>query len=264
MKKLIVGMALFLSLPVFAATSTPVKVQEGTRSFQGDLYVPDHPKADLPLIVVVHEWWGNNDYPKMRAKRIADELGYAALSVDLYGGKVATNVKDAQDLSGPFYKTPELGVDLLKKFIDATKAANPSIDYNKIAAIGYCFGGTQALNLARSGHLPAGEKLLGVVSFHGGLASSLKAKGPIEPKLLVLHGGADKMVTPKDVAAFKTEMKEDHADMTFKAYPGAMHAFTNPDSTANGKKFGIPIAYNEKADHDSWNMMSAFFTKIFQ
>ncbi len=252
----------------FAAHSLPVSVKEGDRVFQGSISIPDSPKGALPLVVVVHEWWGKTEYPEMRAMQIADDLGYAALVVDLYGeGKTAQNPKDAQALATPFYQDPSLGVNRIRKFIAAAtetaKQGGASIDTSKIAAIGYCFGGTQVLNLARAGALPDNGKLIGVVSFHGGLASSLRAQGPIEPKLLVLHGAADKMVKQEEVSAFKDEMKKAKADLVFKAYPGALHAFTNPKATEIGKKFQIPVAYDEKADKDSWVQMKSFLKKNF-
>jgi dienelactone hydrolase len=272
MKKWIPSIALsmlfFAVSAAFGASTVPVNVKDGDKTYLGTLYIPTKAKGPLPMVVVVHEWWGKTDYPDMRAKRIADELGYAALAVDLYGeGKIATTPPEAQSLSSPFYKDPLIGVNLLQKFIaaapDAAKTANASIDPSKIAAIGYCFGGTQALNLARSEQMPNGDKLLGVVSFHGGLASSLKAPAPITTKLLVLQGGADQFVKPDEVAAFKKEMSDDKADMTFKSYPGASHAFSNPKATENGKKYNIPIAYNAKADKDSWSMMKTFFKNLF-
>lgn len=252
----------------FAAHSVPVTVKEGNRVFQGSISIPDSSKGALPLVVVVHEWWGKTEYPEMRANKIADDLGYAALVVDLYGeGKTAQNPQDAQALATPFYQDPNLGVNRIRKFIaaatEAAKQGNAAIDTSKIAAIGYCFGGTQVLNLARAGALPDNEKLVGVVSFHGGLASSLQAQGPIEPKLLVLHGAADKMVKQEEVSAFKDEMKKAKADLVFKAYPGALHAFTNPKATELGKKFQIPVAYDEKADKDSWIQMKSFLKKNF-
>lgn len=259
---------LFTAGSALGASTVPVNVKDGDKTYLGTLFIPDKAKGALPLVVVIPEWWGKTDYPDMRARKIADELGYAALAVDLYGeGKIATTPTEAQALAGPFYQNPEMGVKRLQLFMaavpEAAKTANASIDPNKIITIGYCFGGSMALNLARSGEMPGNDKLLGVVSFHGGLASSLKAPGPITAKLLVLHGGADKLVKPEDVTAFKKEMKDDKADMVFIAYPGALHAFTNPKATEYGKKFNMPIAYNAKADKDSWSKMKEFMKKLF-
>jgi dienelactone hydrolase len=251
-----------------AAQSTPVTVKEGAKSFQGTLFYPDQVKGKLPLVIVVHEWWGKTEYPEMRAQKLADELGYAALAVDLYGeGKSVSTPPEAQALAGPFYKEPTVGVKRLREFAEAVpaaaKKAKISIDSSKIAAIGYCFGGTQVLNLARAGGLSGKEKLLGVVSFHGGLESSIKSSTPIHPKILVLTGAADPMVDEKQVDAFKEEMKKDKADFNVISYPGAKHAFTNPKATELGTKYNIPIAYNAEADQDSWVKMKNFLKGLF-
>jgi dienelactone hydrolase len=251
-----------------AAQSTPVDIKEGDKTYKGTLFYPDKAVGALPLVIVVHEWWGKTEYPDMRARKIADELGYAALSVDLYGeGKTVSTPPEATQASGAFYKNPEMGVKLLQAFAaavpTAAKTAGVTIDPSKVGAIGYCFGGTQVLNLARAGGLSGKDKLVGVVSFHGGLESSLKDKTPIKTKILVLTGAADKMVDAKQVDAFKAEMKKDKADFDVVSYPGAMHAFTNPKATELGTKYNIPIAYNAEADADSWKKMTAFFKKLF-
>jgi dienelactone hydrolase len=261
--------AITLSSSAIAAKKAPVIVKEGTGTFQGDLFLPNQTGKPLPLVVVVHEWWGKNTYPEMRASRIAEELGYAALAVDLYGNsRIAGDPKEAQALSAPFYKDPEMGVKRLKEFIaaapSAAVAASGAIDTSKIAVIGYCFGGGQALNLARADQMPENENLLGVVSFHGSLASTLQAHKPIKTKILVLHGGSDQMVKPQDVANFKAEMKKAGADLSFISYPKATHAFTNPEATELGKKYHIPISYNAEADKKSWDEMVTFLRKIFE
>jgi dienelactone hydrolase len=231
------------------------------------LFLPDSPQKNSPLVLVVPEWWGKNDYTEQRARQVADELGAIALAVDVYGdGKVGETPAEATALSSPFYKDPEVGVRILNAFLEkapaAVQAAKASMDPRKIFAIGYCFGGTQVLNLLRSGQMPIKEKLLGVVSFHGGLASTLHAAHPIAPKLLVLQGEADQLVKPEEVAAFKKEMAGDKAKMTFISYPDAGHAFTNPKATEIGKKYGIPVAYNENADKKSWAEFKKFYEAL--
>jgi dienelactone hydrolase len=251
-----------------AAQSLPVSIKEGDKSFQGTLFYPDNAKGKLPLVMVVHEWWGKTEYPEMRARKIADELGYAALAVDLYGdGKTVGTPPEAQALATPFYKDPEIGVKRLKDFAAeapaVAKQGHVLLDTSKIAAIGYCFGGTQVINLAIADNLPNKEKLLGIVSFHGGLDGLMKPTGKVKPKLLVLTGAADQMVPESKVDAFKDEMKKAKADFNVVAYPGAMHAFTNPKATELGKKYNIPIAYNEAADTDSWQKMKTFLKGLF-
>ena len=211
-----------------------------------------------PAILVIPEWWGLNDYAKGRAKQLA-ELGYIALAVDFYGnGKTADNPDSAGKLAMPFYKD----VKLAQSHFDAALAklkSYPQTDTSQIAAIGYCFGGAQVLNMAR-----LGEDLKGVVSFHGNLVGVPADKKLLKAKILVCHGEADQFVKPEEVAAFKKQMDAIGADYTLKTYPGATHAFTNPNSTAVGEKFKMPIAYNAAADTASWAEMKTFFGKIFK
>jgi dienelactone hydrolase len=269
MKNLILLLTLFLPVATFAAKTETVTVKDAAgKEHHSELVYPDNAKEALPLVIVAPEWWGVKGYPEMRAKKIADELGYAALLIDFYGdSKTVETPKEAGELAGPFYEKPESGVSIVRDSLNQAKAiaASKKINLNlqKIVAIGYCFGGTQVLNLVRAGGFSGDEKLLGVVSFHGGLASSMKAKEPVQPKLLVLHGAVDKMVSDKDVAAFKEEMKAAKANVEFHAYPGAGHAFTNPKATEIGKKYNIPVAYNKAADQDSWKRFKAFLKSTF-
>lgn len=211
-----------------------------------------------PVVLVVHEWWGLNDYIKRRVRELAG-LGYIAMAVDFYGnGKRADNPTDAGKLSGPFYQDPLMAkqrFDAALKTIKSYKEA----DTSKIAAIGYCFGGTQVLNMAN-----LGEDLAGVVSFHGGLQVVKPDKSKLKAQVLVCHGGADPFVPADQVAQFRKQMDSVGAKYTFKVYDGATHAFSNPDATANGKKFNLPIAYNAAADSASWNDMKTFFGTIFK
>lgn len=239
-----------------AATTQSIVIEMGKQKFLGDLYTPDKPAKKLPLVVVIHEWWGKNEYPAMRAKKIADELGYAALVVDLYGdGKVVETPKEAGDLAAPFYQKPAIAIGRIQMFISAAQKQNKNIDIKKLAAIGYCFGGTQALALARTG------RVNNVVAFHAGLGTPIKVVNPKKEKhnILVLHGEADQFIKPEEIKAFKNEMK--NQNMKFISYPGATHAFTNPRSTEVGKKYNIPIAYNEKADKASWSEMVTFLKR---
>ena len=214
--------------------------------------------AKRPGILIIPEWWGLNDYAQGRAKQLA-ALGYVAIAVDLFGdGKIATNPDDAGKWATPFYKDPQMA----KRNFDAALAklkSYPQVDTNKIAAIGYCFGGGMVLNIAR-----LGENLKGVVSFHGSLLGVPADKNLLKAKVLVCHGADDQFVKPEEVAAFKKQMDSIGADYTFKQYAGATHAFTNPAATATGKKFNMPIAYNAAADTASWNEMKVFFDKIFK
>lgn len=211
-----------------------------------------------PGVLVVHEWWGLNDYPKMRARKLA-ELGYIAMAVDMYGnGKTADNPDDAGKMAGPFYQDPQMAKARFDAALNKFKSYS-QVDTNNLAAIGYCFGGGIVLNMAR-----LGENLNGVVSFHGSLVGTPADKNLLKAKILVCHGAADQFVKPEEVARFKKQMDSIGADYSFKQYPNASHAFTNPNATAVGQKFKIPIAYNGAADSASWSDMKDFFAKIFR
>ena len=210
-----------------------------------------------PGILVVHEWWGLNDYPKMRARRLA-ELGYVALAVDMYGnGKTVDNPDDAGKMASPFYQNLQMTKGRFDAALSKLKTYS-QVDTNQIAAIGYCFGGGVVLNMARMG-----ENLKGVVSFHGGLVGAPADKNLLKAKILVCHGAADQFVKPPEVAQFKKQMDSIGASYTFKQYPNATHAFTNPAATPTGEKYKIPIAYNAAADSASWHDMKQFLAKIF-
>lgn len=210
-----------------------------------------------PIVMVIHEWWGLNDYTKQRARQLA-ELGYVAFAVDIYGnGKTAENPKDAESLAMPFYMNPEMA----KTRFDAALAKAKQLsqgDSEKIASIGYCFGGGLSIAMARMG-----SDLDGVVSFHGNLSLGPNDKNLLKSKILVCHGAADPLVPQAEVDQFKKSMDSIGADYTFKSYPGALHAFTNPDATAIGQKFNMPVAYDAKADSASWNDMKTFFSRVF-
>jgi dienelactone hydrolase len=214
-------------------------------------------KGKRPAIVVVPEWWGNNDYSRMRARKLA-ALGYIAIAVEIYGdGKIASNPTDAMAYATPFYKDPSLGKARIEAAVIKIKTY-PETDGNKIAAIGYCFGGSMVLNAAKMG-----MDFKGVVSFHGGLNTVPAAKGSTKANILVCNGAADKFVSAEDIKNFRNNLDSLKVPYTFIDYPDALHAFTNPESTANGKKFNMAIAYNEAADKKSWNDMQYFFKKIF-
>lgn len=234
-----------------------VSYSAGQTSLKGFVAYDEAKKGARPIVLVVPEWWGVTDYPRMRAKKLA-ELGYFAMAVDMYGdGKIAANPKEAQDAAGAFYTNPHMG----KERMDAALAKAKSFaqaDTNQVIAIGYCFGGSMVLNYAK-----LGAPVLGVVSFHGGLQGVPPQKGT-KAQFLVCHGGADSFVPQPQVDAFKKSMDSAGVAYTFKVYPGATHAFTNPAATEVGKKFSMPISYNGAADTASWNDMKAFFQKILK
>ena len=225
------------------------------KNYIGFVAYNENIKEKRPGILVVPEWWGLNDYTKSRARQLA-ELGYIAMAVDMYGdSKLANNPTEAQSMATPYYKDPTLTKAHIDAAIEKIKTF-PETDTSKIAAIGYCFGGFVVLNAAK-----LGADLKGVVTFHGGL-SGVPPEKNLKAKILVCHGGADEFENPH-VAAFKKQMDSVGADYTFKIYPGATHAFSNPDATATGIKFNMPIKYNAAADTASWNDMKEFLKKLF-
>jgi dienelactone hydrolase len=214
-------------------------------------------KGKRPVVLIVHEWWGVNDYIKMRARQFA-QLGYLAMAVDLFGdGRTAADPKEAQALTGPFYQDPGLAKIRLDAAI-ARVGQFPQAEPKEMVAVGYCFGGFAVLNCAK-----LGSDLKGVVSFHGGLGGVPADKKLLKAKILVCHGESDKFVTMKDLQTFRHQMDSIGADCTIKTYANATHAFTNPNSTRVGKEFNMPIEYNAEADKASWVDMEDFLTKLF-
>ena len=210
-----------------------------------------------PAVLVIHEWWGLNDYAKRRARMLA-ELGYVAMAVDMYGnGRMGNDPDAAGKLAMPFYQDPSMAKKHFDMALEELKK-NPNVDQTKIAGIGYCFGGGMLLNLVRMG-----ESLNGIVSFHGSLLGTPADKSLTKAEILVCHGEKDDFVNA-EVAPFKKQMDSIGKSYTFKTYPGATHSFTNPDATEMGKKFSMPIAYNAAADSASWNDMKEFFGRIFR
>lgn len=206
-------------------------------------------------ILIVHEWWGLNDYPQMRAKQLAAE-GFIAFCVDMYGNQaVGTTPDEAKALAGPIYQSPQLSYDRFMgayNALIAQKGVNPSL----VAAIGYCFGGSVVLNAAKMG-----APVDAVVSFHGGLGGVPVSKAKMTAAVLVCNGAADSFVPQADIDALQQDMIGNGEDYTFINYADATHAFTNPKSTENGKKFNMPISYNEAADKKSYADFLAFVKK---
>lgn len=219
---------------------------------------PRQSGAPGPAVIVVHEWWGLNDYIRRRARMLA-ELGFTALAVDMYGGgEVADNPDDAGRLMNGVLADISQGESRMGAALEYLQA-DSSVDANRIAAIGYCFGGAVVLHAARKG-MP----LAGVVSFHGSLGSFHEpAPGSVRAKILVCHGAEDVLVPEESATALKDEMKAAGADLRFIAYPGALHGFTNPEADANGEKYDLPLAYSEDTDKRSWQEMQSFFKEIF-
>ncbi len=234
-----------------------VNYQDGSLTMNGFVAYDSAKEGKRPVVLVVHEWWGLNEYVKGRVDQLA-ALGYLAMAVDMYGqGNIANDPQQAIALSTPLYENPQMAKARFDAALQKIKTF-PQADTNKIAAIGYCFGGTQVLNMALMG-----ENLSGVVSFHGGLETVAPEKDKLKAKILICHGEADSFVPASMVATFRKGLDSIGAQYIFKSYPDAQHAFTNPASTMNGKKFNLPISYNAAADTASWTEMRLFLEDLF-
>lgn len=232
-----------------------VEYKDGDVVLQGYLAYDDKIDGKKPGILVVHEWWGLNDYAKGRAEQLA-KLGYVAFALDMYGkGVVAKDPQEAGKLAGAVKGNPELMRRRAALALSLLKS-NTRVDPTKTAIMGYCFGGTVALELARSG-----ADIAGAVSFHGDLATQKPADAStLKAKLLICHGADDPFVKPEEVLDFAQEMNSAMADYQIIVYSGAVHGFTNP----NAGKAGLNgVAYNAKADKRSWEAMKQFYAEIF-
>ncbi len=233
-----------------------VDYRQGDTILEGYLAYDDAIKGKRPGVLVIHEWNGLGTYVKHRVEQLA-RLGYVAFGADIYGKGIRPATPEASAREAAKYRGADrsllrerarAGLEELRK--------QPNVDPGRLAAIGYCFGGTAVLELARSGAV-----LNGVVSFHGGLDTPNPADARnIRAKVLVLHGADDPHVPPQQVAAFQDEMRKGEVDWQMVFYGGAVHSFTNPDSGDDPSK---GVAYNAKADRRSWEDMKVFFSEIF-
>jgi dienelactone hydrolase len=216
--------------------------------------------GQLPGVLIVHEWWGLSDYERGRAVQLA-KLGYVAFALDMYGkGVLATNPDAAGALAGQFRGKPlmaeraQAGLDQL--------VGTGLVDPSRVAAIGYCFGGSTVQALAYTG-----APLAGIVSFHGGLIpASAEVAARIKAKILICHGALDPSMKKEAIDAYTKSLDDGKIDYEFVQYAGALHAFTNPEAdakaAANPGMKGF-IAYSPSADHRSWADMQVFFEEIF-
>jgi len=262
MKQTLIAIGLVLVCSIAAqAAILGEEVTYGDREapLKGYLAFDDGGAGMRPGVLVVHEWWGLNDYARKRARMLA-ELGYIALAVDMYGdGKTAGHPDDAGKFAGELRKNLPLAQSRFLAALNFLRQ-QPKVDVEKIAAIGYCFGGGVVLEMAR-----AGIDLDGVASFHGSLETANPATpGKVKAKVLVLNGAADTFVTPEQIAVFKKEMEAAGVEYRFVNYPGVRHSFTNPEADDFGKKFNLPLAYDQEADRKSWQAMQDFFSEIFK
>ena len=237
----------------------PVEYTAGGVTLKGYLAYDENVKGTRPGVLVVHEWWGQNEYVRKRARMLA-ELGYTALALDMFGeGRLASHPDDAGKFTSELMKNFPVAKERFLAALDFLKK-QPTVDPDRIAAIGFCFGGGVVLNMARQG-----VDLKGVASFHGSLGVVKPDQPtPIKAAVRVYNGADDKFVSAEAIEALKKEMADQKVRFKFVDYPGAVHAFTNPEATETGKKFNMPIAYNAAADKASWADMQEFFKEIFK
>ncbi len=234
----------------------PVEYRHAGTTFRGVKVHDPARTAKLPGVLVVHEAWGLGEFTKRRAERLA-ELGYVALAVDLFGdGKQASSSEEGMQWT----KALRANVAQLRARINAAYEALigfDQVDTNRCASIGYCFGGSASIELARSG-----AKVTGVVSFHGNLSTTHPAEaGSVHAKILSCTGADDPFIPPSQVHAFVEEMKQARADFQVVVYGGVKHSFTNPNAAERGI---AGLEYNKAADERSWAAMHTFFQEIFR
>lgn len=232
-----------------------IAYSDGNITMKGYLAWDDAVQGKRPGVLVVHEWWGHNAYARKRADLLA-RMGYLALAVDMYGdGRTADHPKDAGAFAGA------VGKDARPRFEAAMKVlqGHPLHAPGQLAALGYCFGGSQVLNMARQG-LP----LKGVASYHGSLSTKdPAAPGKVQARVAVFTGAEDPMIPAEQVDAFRREMDQAGVSYFVVSYPGVKHSFTNPDADDYGPRFGLPLAYDRQADEDSWAKTATFLKDIF-
>ena len=238
----------------------PVTYSDGTTTMKGFVVYDDAVKTKQPGIIMIHEWWGITPHMHNEAKKFAQQ-GYTAFIADMYGdAKTADNPKDAGGLSSSVMKNPQL-MESRFNAARAELAKHPSVDPARIGAVGYCFGGAVVLNMAR-----AGADLAGVAGFHAslGLNTPAPAPGTVKARILVLNGADDPFVKKEQYAAFEHDLDAAKANYRVIQYPGAVHAFTNPEATALGEKFKLPLRYDAKANQQAQAEALKLFAEVFK
>ncbi|MEN8177903.1 MAG: dienelactone hydrolase family protein [Pseudomonadota bacterium] len=259
-KALLAGLLLcFSGIAMAEVVGKSVEYQHAGTTLKGYLAYDDALKGKRPGVLVVHEWWGHNEYARKRAEMLAAQ-GYTALAVDMYGdGKQASHPEDAGRFAGEVKKNMDVAT---KRFLaaDSFLKSQSSVAASEISAIGYCFGGGIVLEMARRG-----LELDLVASFHGSLGTEHPAKaGAVKAHVLVYNGADDPFVKAEQIDAFKAEMDQAGVDFSFIDYPGAKHSFTNPGADQFGKQFNLPLAYNQEADEKSWNSLLKALSSLYK
>jgi dienelactone hydrolase len=248
--------ACFIAPASAAIKLEPVEYKSGSTTLKGYLAYDDAKNDKRPGILVIHEWWGCNEYAQSRAKQLA-ELGYVAFACDMYGnGQTTTDPAEAGKLAGAVRKDPRVWRDRAAAGLKVL-SNHKLVDADKLAAIGYCFGGTTALQMACDG-----QNLKATVSFHGSLFTPAAADTKsIKGTVLVCNGAADTFISPEDRKGFVDALEAAKTDYIFIDYAGAEHGFTNPNAGKSGIK---GVAYDERADRRSWADMKQVFDEAFR
>ncbi len=254
----VIAVAVLLTTAVAEAkvVSVTIPYRHDDVELEGVLFHDDAKPGKLPAVLVVHEWWGLNDFAREKARGLA-ELGYAAFAVDMYGkGRATNDPGEAGKLAGPFRENAELWRRRFKATLDAVHD-HPRVDHQRIAAIGFCFGGTTVLHAAAAGY-----DLKAVVSFHGSLPQiTAEDAARIKARVLVLHGAADTLVPDAALAAFQDALRSSKADWQIVTYGGAKHGFMN----AEADKLGMPgVGYDARAAQRAWREMQVLFEEALK
>ena len=235
-----------------------IEYSSGGKTMNGYLAMPQG-EGPFPGVLVVHEWWGQTDYPRQRARQLA-QAGYAAFAVDMYGeGKTVSHPDDAKTFSSQVMKDLDGAEASFRAAIKSLKEQD-KVNGEKIAAIGYCFGGAVVLEMARRG-----VDLDMVASFHGNLSPLVENEvPPMQTRILIFNGAADPFVPEKALKTVSKKLKESKVRYKLVNFKGAKHGFTNPEATAKGEEFKLPLAYNERADKKSWEQTLNAFKVVFK
>jgi dienelactone hydrolase len=234
--------------------SKTIQYKDGDLELEGFLAWDDAVQGKRPGVLVVHEWWGLNDYARQRAEMLA-KMGYVAFALDMYGkGKLTTHPQEAGAWATEIRKNTAAWQARAMKGLEVLRAQE-LVDTSRVAAMGYCFGGSTVIQLAY-----AGAPLRGVASFHGALPPAPEGVKKVEAKVLICHGAADPFIPPKQVDDFRATMDRLGADWHMVIYGGAKHSFTNPGAN----KAGVDgLEYNEKADRRSWSELRSYLEELF-
>lgn len=244
-------------VPQVSLKGMDISYATDSTNLKGYLAFDENKTEKRPGVLIVHEWWGHNEYVRERADMLAD-LGYTAFALDMYGdGKLAEHPKDAGKFAGAVFANLDEATARFNAALEVLQQ-HESVDSDKIAAIGYCFGGGVVLTMAN-----AGADLDAVAAFHSGVSLPVMPNDKLKARVLVCNGADDPFVSEASVTAFKTAMDSIGATYNYIAYPGVVHSFTSKTADANGEKFGLPLKYDAEADAKSWNSLQEMLKEVF-